>query len=342
VMAGAHQKPGTYSEEIDLYDVLTMIQDSKGLPRNGNTVGREGLTAPWDLNSAASTATASPTATSTATPTATSSATATATATPTATSTPTPTTTSTATPTQTATATPTATQTPTATTAPAPAPAASGTEAATALGWGSLVAGDEFNYTGAPDSTKWSPYNSSGHNGKGRRDPAAIKVANGYATISGDSSGTTGGMSAKFAEQKYGRYEVRMRTTAAEPQYHAVAILWPVDSSSKCAEIDFAEQTGDLGYVKFFLHYGCDSGVQTYAKKPLDMTQWHNYAVEWTPSGITGYVDGQPWFTDTNPAHMPDGAMHQTLQLDWFPESGKTTKPSTMDIDWVRHYSING
>jgi hypothetical protein len=34
--------------------------------------------------------------------------------------------------------------------------------------------------------------------------------------------------------------------------------------------------------------------------------------------------------------------MHQTLQLDWFPVSGQTTKPATMDVDWVRDYSISG
>lgn len=34
--------------------------------------------------------------------------------------------------------------------------------------------------------------------------------------------------------------------------------------------------------------------------------------------------------------------MHQTLQLDWFPTAGQTTKPATMNVDWVRDYSING
>jgi hypothetical protein len=30
--------------------------------------------------------------------------------------------------------------------------------------------------------------------------------------------------------------------------------------------------------------------------------------------------------------------MHQTLQLDWFPITGKATKPSWMQVDWVRVY----
>ena len=219
---------------------------------------------------------------------------------------------------------------------------AGGTEAAVAQGWGPITGGDEFNYSGAPDPTKWNVYNSAGHAGMGVRSPQAISVNNGMMTISGNSAGTTGGMSAKFSRQQYGRYEVRMRTSANEPQYHAVSILWPDATSPKCAEVDFAEQTGDLADINFFLHYGCANGVQTYAKKPLDMTQWHNYAVQVCPSGITGYVDGQAWFKDTDPAHQPGQSMHQTLQLDWFPVSGQTTKPATMNVDWVRDYSING
>lgn len=248
---------------------------------------------------------------------------------------------------------PTATSTPAAISAPkaspsSPAPnavlanTADGTQAAQVQGWGPVTGGDEFNYSGAPDSTKWSVYNSVGHAGNGLRSPQAISVNNGMMTISGNSAGTTGGMSAKFSRGQYGRYEVRMKTSANEPQYHAVAILWPDAASATCAEVDFAEQTEDLADINFFLHYGCAKGVQTYAKKPLDMTQWHNYAVQVCPSGITGYVDGQPWFKDADPAHQPNQSMHQTLQLDWFPVSGQTTKPATMNVDWVRDYSITG
>lgn len=163
-------------------------------------------------------------------------------------------------------------------------------------------------------------------------------MANGVATVSGDSAGTTGGMSAKFAKQKYGRWETRMKTNQRDPEYHPVLILWPDTKSSTCAEIDYAESTSETALVKFFLHYACSgSSKQTYATKAVDTTQWHNYAVEWTPTGITGYIDGVKTFTDTNPAHQPSGTMHQTLQLDWFPD-GSSLTPSQMQVDWVRVY----
>ncbi|MDQ1059038.1 hypothetical protein QFZ23_002939 [Arthrobacter globiformis] len=230
--------------------------------------------------------------------------------------------------------------------APAPAPspakpastmAGSGTQAASTLGWGSVVAGDEFNYTGTPDRTKWSVYNSPGHAGNGLRSPQAWSVANGVATVSGDSAGTTGGMSAKFANQKYGRWETRMKTNRRDSEYHPVLILNPVSKSSTCDEVDYAESTSDTTLVKFFLHYACSGSKQTYSAKAVDTTQWHNYAVEWTPAGITGYIDGVKTFTDTIPAHQPSGSVHQTLQLDWFPDGTRTT-PSQMQVDWVRVY----
>jgi beta-glucanase (GH16 family) len=221
---------------------------------------------------------------------------------------------------------------------PAPVATAGNAQAATAHGWGPVVAGDEFSYAGAPDRTKWGVYNGSGHAGKGVRSPQAWSVGNGVATVSGDSAGTTGGMSAKFAQQKYGRWETRMKTNVRDSEYHPVLILWPNNNASpNCAEIDYAESTSETALMKFFLHYACGGSAQTTSAKPVDSTQWHNYAVEWTPAGITGYIDGVKTFTDTNPAHQPSVGMHQTLQLDWFPD-GSATSPSQMQVDWVRVY----
>ncbi|MDQ0820831.1 hypothetical protein QFZ79_003204 [Arthrobacter sp. V4I6] len=223
--------------------------------------------------------------------------------------------------------------------AAAAATTGSGTQAATNFNWGPVLAGDEFSNTGAPDSTKWSVFKGPGHHRQGIRSPQAWSVGNGVATVKGDAAGTTGGMSAKFAQQKYGRWETRMRTNDRDPEYHPVLILWPNDNSSpNCAEIDYAESSTDTSMMKFFLHYECDGkDFQTHAAKPVDSTQWHNYAVEWTPAGITGYIDGVKTFSDTNPAHQPTVGMHQTLQLDWFPD-GSATKPSEMQVDWVRVY----
>lgn len=209
------------------------------------------------------------------------------------------------------------------------------TRAAKRYGWGKPVARDEFGYTGAPRPKKWSVYDSEGHAGNGVRSPRAWEVRDGYAKVTGKPSGTTGGMSAKFGHQRYGRWEVRMRTNARDPQYHPVLLLWPDSGDWPCGgEIDYAEGTDDPGMVHFFHHYSCDNR-QVSAAKSIDTTRWHNYAVEWTPDRIIGYIDGVEWFRDTR--HQPPGRMHQTVQLDWFPD-GTATRRSWMKLDWVRVY----
>ena len=209
--------------------------------------------------------------------------------------------------------------------------------AASRYRWGKVVAGDEFNYKGKPDSSKWSVYHSPGHAGKGLRRSSAWTVDGNVATVTGNSKGVTGGMSSRY-NQKYGRWEARMKTNRRDSQYHPNILLWPAVRSSRCPEVNFAESTKDTRLIKFFLHYGCKP-LQTQTSKVVDMTQWHNYAVEWTPSHITGYIDGVVWFRDTNRGHLPPGQMHAAAQLDWFP-SGKAPRVSTMSIAWMRIYKL--
>jgi licheninase len=213
------------------------------------------------------------------------------------------------------------------------------TQAAVVRGWGQVLAGDEFSYAGAPDPAKWNVFDGPGHAGKGIRSPGALVVGGGVLTVSGNTAGATGGMSARFANRKYGRWEARMKTSARDSQYHPVLLLWPNNNTSPtCAEVDYAEGTADTTQIKFNLHHACHGpNFQTRAARRVDTRQWHNYAVEWTPAGIVGYLDGMLWFSDSAPAHQPTVGMHQTVQLDWFP-TGAHTKPSQMQVDWIRAY----
>ncbi|WP_461172234.1 DNRLRE domain-containing protein [Arthrobacter sp. Z1-9] len=211
------------------------------------------------------------------------------------------------------------------------------TEAARVHAWGTLVTGDEFNYTGPPDATKWTVYDSPGHAGMGIRSPQQATVDGSKMVITGTPDGTTAGMSAKFANQKYGRWEVRA-AGSGDNEYHMVSILWPDSGNWPCdGEVDYAETTGEWNIIKFFHHYGC-SNLTTSDVRALDVTQFHNYALDWSPKGIVGYVDGVKWFEDYDSAHQPPGPMHQTLQLDWFPDS-TANGPGEMRVDWVRVYA---
>jgi len=215
--------------------------------------------------------------------------------------------------------------------------AATADQAAARYGWGKVVAGDEFNYKGKPDSRKWHVFNSGGHNGNGLRRASAWRVDGRNVTVTGDAKGTTGGMASLYG-QKYGRWEARMKTGQRDPKYHPDILLWPhVHGAKRCPEVNFAEGTNNTKLVKFFLHFGCHGRGTAREKRAVDMTKWHNYAVEWTPTQITGYIDGVQFFKDKDKTHLPSVSMHACIQLDWFPDKTRTKK-TTMSVDWIRVY----
>lgn len=215
--------------------------------------------------------------------------------------------------------------------------AAGGTSAAETLGWGEPVRADEFE----AGIGQWSLYDGPGHAGKGRRSPDAVSVHDGVPTITGDSSGTTGGMSWGDG-RRYGRWEARVRAPAADPSYNALLLLWPdAEDFPIGGEIDFMEMMDHTRQkTHVFLHYGEDNKTIS-GSVVADATQWHNWAVEWTPTHIATYLDGEEWWRTERTEIFPPRPMHLCIQLDWFPHGG-TVQASTMHVDWVREYDLDG
>ncbi|MCF7553834.1 family 16 glycosylhydrolase [Pseudonocardia sp. WMMC193] len=214
-----------------------------------------------------------------------------------------------------------------------------GTSAAERLGWGTPTHAEEFS---SNVLRGWGLYDGAGHEGKGRRSPSAVTIKDGVLTITGTANGTTGGMAWQLDKSKYGRWEGRMRAPVGDPDYHALFLLWPdAENWPVGGEVDFMETSAaDRQSTDGFLHYGANNS-QLHASVKLDVTQWHNWAVEWTDKKITYYVDGVEWFSTTNKETFPPGPMHLAIQLDWFPEGG-TQKTTQMQVDWVRFYALPG
>ncbi|OLM29330.1 hypothetical protein Ae717Ps2_0223c [Pseudonocardia sp. Ae717_Ps2] len=223
-----------------------------------------------------------------------------------------------------------------------PAPAtgsAEGTTAAAKLGWGQPVRADEFDN----GTEGWSIYDGAGHAGNGRRTPDAASVADGVLTITGDSQGNTAGMAWKEGSQQYGRWEGRVRAPVGDPSYNALLLLWPTaENWPEGGELDFMEMMDPQRQkTNAFFHYGADNS-QVEGSVEVDATQWHNWALEWTPDRITAYVDGEKWFETTEEKVQPPGPMHLCIQLDWFPKGGGSGKETQMQVDWVRQYTLDG
>ncbi|WP_226359225.1 glycoside hydrolase family 16 protein [Pseudonocardia sp. ICBG601] len=173
-----------------------------------------------------------------------------------------------------------------------------GDTAGEVFGWGAPDVVDDF--TGTQLGPGWNAYDGPGHAGNGTRSPAAATVADGILTIDGTGDGTTAGLAWTAHSQKYGRWEVRMRAPTGSPSYNALALLWPTEENFPVGgEIDFAEIMDPArDKIELFLHYGADNS-QVHGELTIDATQWHNYAVEWTPDGVTAFVDdGREWWRD--------------------------------------------
>lgn len=223
-------------------------------------------------------------------------------------------------------------------------------EAAITQGWGTPIWQSEFTNPAELNSGIWGLYDGPGHAGNGTRDPERISYTDGVLRLQGTAGGSTGGMAHQVSQQ-YGRWEARMRaysTGGTGSQYHPVLIIWP-DSEHwpDDGEYDFLESNvGETAGA--YIHYphpvngnilqqehATDSSVQ--------ISDWHNYAIDWQSTGITGYIDGRQWYHYANGAGpagrrniqtMPSGSMR--IQLDNF--GGSTHKPANMDIDWMKVY----
>ncbi|WP_070017973.1 glycoside hydrolase family 16 protein [Streptomyces nanshensis] len=242
-----------------------------------------------------------------------------------------------------------------------------GDTAAERFGWGKPVpeGTDEFDYGSAdkpepPDTAKWELPGGpgecgEGHDGNGRRCTDNSQVVGGKLRQLGAENGDSGWMASKFG-QRYGRWEARVRSEAtgadSERTYHPLLILWP-DSNRwpQDGEYDFLENTAPgEKCAKAFIHYPHDPNAEVQQEPAescgVNLTEWHNVAVEWTPDHVKGFVDGKEWFSfsggenDVRDCIQCAPSMHQTIQLDNFFGEGMQT--AAYEVDWTRAYSIDG
>jgi beta-glucanase (GH16 family) len=217
------------------------------------------------------------------------------------------------------------------------------TEAAVRFGW-TMTAHDEFDGNEL-DEDNWSPYRGRTTDDVGRHDPDNLTVGDGTLKLS--SRGNTSAGMAWNEGQKYGRWEARVRAERGSG-YGPVLLLWP-DSEDwpEDGEIDIMEiPKGDRAEAHFTLHWGEDN-TQDGASTAGDFTQWHTFAVEWTPDHIAGYVDGEQVYRTDHSDANPPGPMHFAMQQDigpygddWIPAPDASTPAKcTFEVDWVRIYA---
>jgi beta-glucanase (GH16 family) len=234
-----------------------------------------------------------------------------------------------------------------------------------------LAWSDEFNYTGLPDSTKWS-YDVGG-NGWGNKeleyytkaDTNNAVVHQGYLYITArkqqkDNNPYTSArlVSKGKGDWLYGRIEVRAKLPAGRGLWPAIWMLptdWKYGGWPASGEIDIMENVGFMPdsifgsiHTKSFNHV-----IHTQKTKGLFLndlyTAFHIYTVEWDPNEIRFFVDGNKYTSFQNTgkgfAEWPfDQRFHLLLNIavggGWGGQKGVDDSifPRSMIVDYVRVY----
>ncbi len=236
-----------------------------------------------------------------------------------------------------------------------------------------LVWSDEFDYSGLPDSTKWS-YDTLGNaHGWGNNElqhytagrPENASVGDGVLTITALREEMEGKeyTSARLitkgkGDWLYGRFEISAQLPTGRGLWPAIWMLpteWKYGNWPGSGEIDIMENVGyDPDTIVGTVHtqsYNHMIGTQKGRKIsiPDNHDTFHLYALEWEPREIRIFVDSTLYFTYSNegtgPAEWPfDQPFHLLLNVavggNWGGSRGVDTTlfPQQMLVDYVRVY----
>jgi hypothetical protein len=142
---------------------------------------------------------------------------------------------------------------------------------------------------------------------------------------------------------QYGWFEVRMKAIA-DPR--AMVAFWMIgyeDEPDRSGEICIAEIFGkdiEPGRAKvgMGIHPFHDPRLRDeWAQEPLpiDATEFHVYAADWTPDRVAFFVDGAHVKTV---GQSPSYPMQFMLDVYELPGDGETTYPKVFEVDYVRGY----
>jgi len=252
-----------------------------------------------------------------------------------------------------------------------------------------LVMSDEFDVDGAPDSNMWGYDVGDGTNegipGWGNNElqyytdrPENVTVENGVLIITAkeESFEGKGYTSARLTsqdlfEQQYGRFEARIRVPFGKGYWPAFWLLgvpktitvddeevleeWPA-----IGEIDIMEYLGDEPTNVFgTLHGPGFSGAESISKEfTLENdrfdTGFHVFGIEWSPTSVNFYVDGNIYQTLTREdvAEETDGEGEWVFDRPFYiilnvaiggnlpgNPTENTVFPQSMIVDYVRVYN---
>jgi len=240
-----------------------------------------------------------------------------------------------------------------------------------------LVWSDEFNYTGLPDSTLWTPEVGGGGWGNNelqyytKDNLSNARVEDGHLIIEASKENYLGAdyTSARLITYSnghsftYGKIEASIKLPFGQGIWPAFWMLgdgifegtpWPA-----CGEIDIMEMIGGGegrdDVVHGTIHWSdangnyASFGEQTQLDEGILADTFHLFSVEWDASSIKWFLDGTQYHVvDISPGHLSEFQEKFFILLNiavggnWpgYPDAS-TVFPQRMYVDYVRVYQLD-
>lgn len=214
---------------------------------------------------------------------------------------------------------------------------ASATENSSSVpGWGAYP-------SGWPDTATERGYSVGGHYDPG--GTAWISGGQMHIKMFRDSSGDVHSCAmvplAAFG-QTYGKYveTFQVESPSTATGYKSAHLLYSTGSQNN--EIDYPEAQWDDPDIYAFTHMRQFTSSQQSFNSGVSWSGWHTSEIDWTPSGLTFYMDGRQ--IGTTSVNIPDTPMKWVLQNETalngeIPAIGSSAQ---MDISSVAYYSYTG
>ncbi|RKR84561.1 glycosyl hydrolase family 16 [Mucilaginibacter gracilis] len=225
-----------------------------------------------------------------------------------------------------------------------------------------LIWSDEFNTDGAPDPNKWGYDLGGGGWGNSEQEYYTNRsqnavVQNGVLkiTVLKESYNGSSYTSARLLSKNkfaftYGHVDIRAQLPSGQGPWPALwmlgsnvdTMIWPA-----CGEIDIMEQNGsNSNKIYGTLHYPGHSGANGNGNTTIianATTSFHIYSLDWSPSAIKIYVDGNLFQTVANSSSIPfNHDFFVILNVAMGGTFGGSVDPAitsaTMQVDYIRVY----
>ncbi|MDE2592305.1 MAG: glycoside hydrolase family 16 protein [Actinomycetales bacterium] len=172
-------------------------------------------------------------------------------------------------------------------------------------------------------------------------------------------------LSSKFVTKdklgfQYGRLEARVRNTTGQGVWPAFWLLGAnIDTRSwpGCGEIDIMELKGQEPSKVWGTIHGPNGSIGDVGSLgSVDITGWHTYAIDWTPTSISWFIDGKLFNKVTKREYVGaqdprvwvfDHEFYLIVNLAMGgnfvggPSDGEL-KTAQTDFDYIRYYSLDG